>query len=67
MSDLELYNEITGLPASLKKEVSDFVAFLKSKSKSENKITERKFGYSKGFFKMSDDFDEPLDDFKEYT
>lgn len=66
MSDLELYNEINGLPSALKKEVFDFVAFLKSKSKSENKITERKFGYSKGFFKMSDDFDEPLDDFKEY-
>jgi len=62
MSDLELYNEITGLASALKKEVSDFVAFLKSKSKSENKIIERKFGYSKGFFKMSDDFDEPLDE-----
>jgi len=27
---------------------------------------ERQFGYSKDFFKMSDDFDEPLEDFKEY-
>lgn len=66
MSDLELYSEISGLPSSLKKEVSDFIAFLKSKSKAENKITERKFGYSKGFFKISDDFDEPLEDFKDY-
>ena len=66
MSDLDLYNEITGLPTALKQEVSDFIASLKSKSKLENKITERKYGYSKGFFKMSDDFDEPLDDFKEY-
>ena len=66
MSDLELYNEIARLPSSLKKEVSDFVAFLKSKSKSETKIKERKFGYSKGFFKMSEDFDEPLDAFREY-
>jgi hypothetical protein len=66
MSNLELYNEIAGLPSALKQEVFDFVAFLKSKSKAENEIKERKFGYSKGFFKMSKDFDEPLDDFKDY-
>lgn len=27
---------------------------------------ERKFGTAKGLIKMSDDFDQPLDDFKEY-
>jgi prevent-host-death family protein len=27
---------------------------------------ERKFGAAKGLIKMSDDFDQPLDDFKDY-
>lgn len=27
---------------------------------------ERKFGTAKGLIKMSDDFDQPLDDFKDY-
>ena len=54
------------MPSDLKKEVSDFVAFLKKKSKKGKKIKERQFGYSKDFFKVSDDFDEPLEDFKDY-
>ena len=28
--------------------------------------TERKFGTAKGLIKISDDFDQPIDDFKEY-
>ena len=66
MSNIALYNQIAALPNELKKEVPDFVAFLKQKSKTRKKIKERKFGYAKGFFKMSPDFDEPLEDFKEY-
>jgi len=66
MSDFQLYSQISSLPADLKKEVSDFVAFLKQKSQSKKKIKERQFGYAKGFFKMSNDFDEPLEDFKDY-
>mgnify|MGYP000874287754 CR=1 FL=1 len=31
------------------------------------KKMKRQFGSAKGFIKMSDDFDSPLDDFKEYT
>jgi len=66
MSNIILYNQIAALPNELKKEVSDFVAFLKSKSKQGKKIKERQFGYAKGFFKIAPDFDEPLEDFKEY-
>ena len=54
------------LPSSLRQEVKDFVEFLKSKRKAKSKIKERKFGCAKGLFKMHPDFDEPLDDFKEY-
>ena len=66
MDNIELYSEISTLPVSLKKEVMDFVEFLKTKKRSRTKIKERKFGCLKGLFKMHDDFDEPLDDFKEY-
>lgn len=66
MTDLQLYSEISSLPSDLKREVSDFVLSLKQKSKAKRKVKERQFGYARGFFKMSDDFDEPLDDFKEY-
>jgi hypothetical protein len=66
MNNLTLYNQIATLPNELKKEVSDFVALLKQKSKSRKKIKERKFGYAKGFFKIKPGFDEPLEDFKEY-
>lgn len=33
MTDLQLYSEISSLPSDLKQEVSDFVAFLKQKSR----------------------------------
>jgi len=66
MSDLQIYTELLSLPENLKEEVKDFIGFLKSKSKEKVEIKERKFGYAKGFFEMSDDFDEPLEDFKEY-
>ncbi len=66
MSDLQLYSKIASLPENLKNQVADFVEFLVAKSHSKTEKKERKFGYAKGFFKMSADFDEPLDDFKEY-
>jgi hypothetical protein len=56
----------TSLPMSLRKEVADFVAFLKMKSKNKTKIKHREFGYAKGKIQLSKDFDEPLDLFKEY-
>lgn len=66
MTNVQLYTQISLLPDDLQKEVSDFVEFLTSKSKVKKDIKERQFGYAKGFFKMASDFDEPLDDFKEY-
>ena len=69
MSDAMLFEHITALPENLKAEVADFVAFLEHKhkpEKKEKKIKEREFGALKGAFIMSPDFDEPLEDFKEY-
>ncbi len=49
----------------LKREVEDFVDFLLEKSKKEKPI-KRTLGLAKGRIVISDDFDQPLADFKEY-
>jgi hypothetical protein len=56
--------DIDSLPLSLKKEMSDFVAFLKMKSKKKSSIKQKEFGYAKGKIQLSKNFDEPLDLFK---
>ena len=66
MTDSILYAHIGALSDNLKAEVADFVAFLEQKHKPENKIKERKLGCGKGFLEVPKDFDEPLEDFKDY-
>ena len=66
MTDLQIYTQISSLPADLKKEVSDFVEFLKQKAKPKTHLKKRQLGVAKGLIAMSPDFDEPLDDFEEY-
>lgn len=72
MEDSVIYSNIAKLPEELKKEVSHFVEFLleKSKDRSQTAKKERKpqavFGSGKGLITyMADDFDAPLEDFKE--
>ena len=67
MDNLLLYNKLASLPDNLKKQVADFIDFLKSKDKKGTpKSNKPKFGSGKGMLVMMPDFDEPLDDFKEY-
>ncbi len=71
MSNVILFEKINKLPDHLKVEVLDFVEFLEHKkaSESKKKVSERTspiFGYAKGKYVMSADFDEPLDEFKDY-
>jgi hypothetical protein len=66
MTNTSLKMEINTLPKALRDEVSDFVAFLKKKSKSKPTLKTREYGFAKGKIKLSKDFDEPLDDFKNY-
>ncbi len=64
-----LMAQLSLLPDNLKEEVADFIGFLQQKSKANKeplKIKERKFGYGKGSFEMAPDFDEPMDEFKDY-
>lgn len=67
MSDIDIYIKLATLPDDKKKEVDDFVDFLKSKIQvKQNVKTQRKAGLAKGLIKMKENFDKPLDDFKEY-
>lgn len=67
--DTQLITEIQSLPLYMQTEVKDFVGFLKTKlSKTEAvKGSKREFGKYNGKIKMTEDFDKPLEDFKEYS
>jgi hypothetical protein len=67
MTDLQLLSEFSSLPKELKEEVADFIKRLKNTKKDSKPVRQRQFGAAKGFFVMHKDFDEPLEDFKEYT
>jgi len=61
-----LHSAVDELPQSALQELYDFAEFLLSKHKSAEK-THPVFGCMKGMLKyMSDDFNEPLEEFKEY-
>ena len=69
MKDSSLKYEIDSLPKALRDQVMDFIAFLVEKNKNPKdkpKSTKRQFGAGKGKVKMSSDFDEPMEDFKDY-
>lgn len=72
MTSLSLYTKIETLPPALKEEAKDFIEYLLEKTKKKkkesepNKKPEKLFGSLKGKISLSKDFDEPLDDFKDY-
>lgn len=68
MSDVELLKKVSNLPENLREEVCNYIDFLLQK-RVEGALPKKslKFGMMKDtFVMMADDFDEPLDDFKEY-
>jgi hypothetical protein len=66
MTTTALQIEINSLPINLRQELADFVDFLKTKKVTKSKLKKREFGCAKGKIKLSKDFDEPLDLFKDY-
>lgn len=68
MTDLNLYLRISMLPKPLKEEILDYIdTVISRKSIAKNvPINHPKAGCMKNTFKMAEDFDAPLDDFKEY-
>jgi hypothetical protein len=61
-----LNTKLEALPKNLKQEVLDFIDFLLEKSTKRKKKVIPQFGSAKGKIKMSADFDEPLNDLKDY-
>lgn len=66
MSDTSLYLDYHSLPEDLRKELLAYLETLKKKSKKKKTPAKRKFGALKGKFKIPADFNQPLDDFKDY-
>lgn len=66
MTNTTLYTKILTLPQPIQNELIDYMEFLIQKHKLQNIKVHPKAGCMKGTFKMSPDFNEPLDDFKEY-
>lgn len=71
MSTLTLYSKIEALPEHLKKQVAEFIDMLLVKKNADEQSKaplkfKPGFGGAKGMFIMASDFDEPLEDFKEY-
>lgn len=54
------------LPEESRQQVVEFMDFLLQKTKKQSPQKKAVFGSYKGVFKMSDDFNEPLKDFKDY-
>ncbi|MEI6142404.1 MAG: DUF2281 domain-containing protein [Mariniphaga sp.] len=66
MDGLNLYWKINYLPTDLKSEVNDYIDFLLSKRNTQIHKKSPKFGCAKGQIYISPDFDEPLDDFRQW-
>jgi hypothetical protein len=69
MSDKTIIAQIRLLPDNLKEEVMRFVENLKknyTQKLPSSKSGKRQFGSAKGKYVLSKDFDEPLEDFKDY-
>lgn len=65
MDNILLYSKLSNLPDNMKREVGDFIDFLLNKNKTPSK-NKAKFGSAKGMFKMNKNFDDPIEDFKDY-
>ncbi len=67
MTHAELvYQHLKQMPESVAAEVLDFVQFLEQKHGMPQPAAPRQPGSAQGLVWMADDFDAPLDDFKDY-
>jgi len=68
MNNIQLYTKISGLSADLQYEVNDFIEFLEFKTKNSNdKKANRIAGKAKGLLKIKENFDDPIEGFKDYV
>ncbi|MDX2285000.1 MAG: DUF2281 domain-containing protein [Bacteroidia bacterium] len=58
--------ELNTLPEEMRVQVFNYIRFLKSSYGEARPLRKPKFGFGKYRVEMSEDFDAPLEDFKEY-
>ncbi|MBN8706045.1 MAG: DUF2281 domain-containing protein [Bacteroidetes bacterium] len=68
MTSYAVFSKLESLPPELKQEAIDFIDYLSLKNKKRKPVknTIPLFGSVKGKIKLSEDFDSPLDTFKDY-
>ena len=66
MATQDLFIKINSLPSEMKKELETFVDQLLKRLKKDPPKKKRPLGLLKGKIHIPDDFDEPLEDFKDY-
>lgn len=64
---MDIHAKINELPPERRAEAEDFIDFLREKSRASSEKKQRTFGSAEGMIEMSEDFDEPLEDFREYS
>lgn len=69
MGSAHNYIQLSSLPEDVRQQVLDFIEFLMRRKEGGDPQQKRKTpvpGLAKGMVTVPDDFDAPLDDFKEY-
>jgi len=69
MAGADNYIQLSSLPEDVRKQVLDFIAVLLRRKQGHGPQEPRKTpvpGLAKGMVTVPDDFDDPLEDFKEY-
>lgn len=68
MAAQDQYIQLSSLPEDVRKQVMDFIEMLMQRREEKPSDKKRKHtpGLAKGMITIPDDFDAPLDDFKEY-
>lgn len=67
MTNIQIYTKLSELPLNLKAEVADFIDFLRAKSKRKKNVTKKRIpGQAKGLITIKDNFDQPIEGFKDY-
>lgn len=67
MNNIQLYTKISSLSLELKKEVDDFVDFLKSNADKRKPSNQKRIaGLAKGELTIHENFDDPIEGFEQY-
>jgi len=67
MSAIQLYSQIMKMPAEMRKKVAEYIESLLNTPQSQPPKKKKMIpGLAKGMIIMKDNFDDPIEDFKDY-